>query len=254
MKDFKEITAKCESGQLTVKALDEASCKEAADFYTTFMINSENYKARLGMLANDDFHAMGGKYDALSEEDFKARVRAENTPILAARAGGKIVGLIWAETKGNFFEGIENFNFKDEYAGLAKMWPKMLGKGVLAGGLESVCRAPESFPSASAVLNFAMIDYLAENGIDCAVNLIYKNIWCKSAEGLRNLDTFDYNAYNAYKMLGYEHVGNMPQREVRVESVGITVSVEPQLIAGLDLLTQKAMLLGLFSRENIVLE
>ncbi len=269
MKEFNEIKVKSESGEISIAALSAKDAEEAAALYDSFKINRENYKARLGMLENDDFYAMGGKYEELSAEDFRAMAESEGAVILGARGEGKLFGLIWADFGGEFFEGLDGFEFKPEYAGLLKMWKRMLGAKQLVGGLESICRAPESFPSAAAALHHAMIGHLAENGAEMAAGLIYKNIWCREdscgaengaggtgyrepvAGAVRNLDTFDYNAYNAYKMLGYEHVGNQPRREASLPAAAVTVCVEPQIIAALDLTTQLKLLTKILEDRNI---
>ncbi len=321
LEKFTEMTAKCAEGQVLIRSLRAEDAEAAAAFYEGFLINEENYKARLGMLQNDDFHAMGGKYEAVSAADFAAMAASGDWVLLGAweisagagpgsepqggaRKEPRLLGLIRAEVSGAFFAELDDFNFKPEYAGLTKMWGRLRERGAIAGGLDIACRAPETFPSLALVLHYAMAAYLSDEGFDCAVNLICKNIWFRDErrgdspeavsaaeetagsehgaaieaagaatttyggagsdiylkkygeddERVRNLDTFDYNAYNAYKMFGYEHVGYLEKREIKLSGVEAIVCAEPQLIAGLDLFTQKNMLQHLMEREEIKIE
>ena len=150
--------------------------------------------------------------------------------------------------------GYVALHFKKEYAGAARIWERYLDGAGIANNLESVCAAPDEFPSALAAMHYAMVDMCLEQGIQVSVSQIYKNIACDMPSGRRNLDTFNYRSYNAYKMLGYEHVGYLSERRIPIEGSEITAIVEPQLIAGMDLELQKSVIDKILKDNEIEIE
>lgn len=250
----KIYVAKCPSGTLTIKPLPITDVGAASELYCDLLINSDNYEERLGISEYDDFYGLGGKYERFTPEHFAKMVLDENWIVLGAYSEEQLVGVIWACLAKGRFVDMSLFHFKKEYAGAARIWERFLDGAGIANNLESVCDAPDEFPSALAAMHYAMVDACLSRGVQVSVSQIYKNIACEMPEGRRNLDTFNYRSYNAYKMLGYEHVGYLSQRRIPIENSGITAIVEPQLIAGMDLELQKSVIDKILKDNEIEIE
>lgn len=250
------------TGTLTVKPLPVTDVGAASKLYCDRLITGENYEKRLGISDSDDCYSFGGKYERFAPEDFAKMVLSDEWIVLGAYTGGsaggaeseRLVGAIWACLSRGRFVDMSLFHFKKEYAGAARIWERFLDGAGIAMSLESVCSAPEEFPSALAVMNYAMADLCLSRGVQVSVSLLYKNTACETPEGRRGLDTFNYSAYNAYKMLGFEHVGYLSERRIPIEGGEITVIVEPQLIAGLDLELQKNVIAKILRDNEIEIE
>ncbi len=249
--NMNKYIAVCPTGEITVKKLTETDIGQLAELYGKLLITKENYKEKLGMTDYDNFYSFGGKYQVLTSDDFHRMVKDDSWLFLGAYYQEKLVGAIWATVNKDFFADMENFNFKKEYGGVGRIWERHLEKAGIPNNLETVCEAPSQFPSLLAVLHYLLVQHYLSNGVEATVSLIYKNISCKGEGEERNLDTFNYGSYNAYKMLGYEHVGNLPLTEVSIADNSLVVTVEPQLIAGLDLYLQNLVITKILEEQEI---
>jgi DHA1 family multidrug resistance protein-like MFS transporter len=254
--------AKCPTGTLKIKPLPVTDVGAASKLYCDLLINGENYEERLGISEYDDFYGLGGKYERFTPEDFAKMVLDESWIILGVYSGDdagnaeseRLIGAIWTCLSRGRFVDMSLFHFKKEYAGAARIWERFLDGAGIANNLESVCDAPKSFPSALAAMHYAMVEECLSRGVQVSVSQIYKNIACDMPSGRRNLDTFNYRSYNAYKMLGYEHVGYLSEKRITIENSEITAIVEPQLIAGMDLELQKSVIAKILHDGEIEIE
>lgn len=241
--DFEKNTsvrAVCETGSLTVRKLSPEAAAEAAALYGSFEISRENYKRYIGLCEYDDFYGFGGKYEKLGEKEFAEFATSDECIALSAHddADGRLCGVMVYDRR---IPRLDELRFKAEYGGVGRHFSRRHAENALVYGRAFAFSAPVGFPSVLAVLTYAMLEHCVSHGITACFWELYKNIACTDKDGTRYLDTFDYNAYNAYKMLGFEHVGHMEQREIVVDD-GVSVLVEPQIIAGLDFPLQCQML------------
>ncbi|MBR6015174.1 MAG: hypothetical protein IK059_03745, partial [Firmicutes bacterium] len=253
--------ATCKTGTLTIKPLPVTDVGAASKLYCDLLINKDNYEERLGISEYDDFYGLGGKYERFTPDRFAKMVVDEDWLVLGAYVNTgegenaeRLVGAIWAQPSRGRFVDMSLFHFKKEYAGAARIWERYLDGAGIANNLESVCDAPDEFPSALATMHYAMVDVCLKRGIQVSVSQIYKNIACEMPSGRRNLDTFNYRSYNAYKMLGYEHVGYLSEKRIPIENSEIVAIVEPQLIAGMDLELQKSVIAKILRDSEIEIE
>lgn len=251
-----EYMAKTKKGSITIKKLcieNKREIEEAIVLHEKVSITKDNYKKFIGISEYDDFYGFGGKYNPLSYTDIEDLIKNPNAIVLAAFSKTPTYhccGVVWVKKDDDYFFEKDSFRFKPEYAGVRNLFEKHVTKGDIVVGPDTAHIAPVDFPEIAIALNYAMISYCLSRGITASAYELYKNISCADAEGIHYLDTFDYNAYNAYKIMGYDHVGYMKNKDFSINDE-ITITTEPQIIAGLDFKVQAQILEKLLEKNEV---